>query len=90
MRSDRSRVAHQVGEEHQAAGENADDGDGLTLIVGTDLVSQFADALLDALGWKENLHTWGVLRLMIVTYWLTAQGQDIGGRVSPGSAPATA
>ena len=48
-------AADEVGQEHQAAGQDADDGDGPAVVVGGDLPGQLVDPLLDALGGKKNL-----------------------------------
>src|SRR5205823_1573305 len=49
-------VADQVGQEHQGAGEHADDGDRAVAVVRRDLPGQFGDALLDPLGGDEDVH----------------------------------
>ncbi len=51
--------AGEVGEEDGCAFENADEDDGLTLVVGGDLGSDFAGAVGDLLFGEENLHLCG-------------------------------
>src|SRR5262249_11838777 len=49
-------LSDQVGEKNQTAGENADDGDGSSLIVGGNLSGQLRDPSLNAIGGKKDLH----------------------------------
>ena len=49
-------VADEVGQEHEAAGEDADDGHGSAVVVVGDLPGQLGDAPLDALGGKQDVH----------------------------------
>ena len=45
--------------EVRVGGQNADDGHGLAVVIVGDLASQFADALLNVIGRKKDLHAPG-------------------------------
>ena len=50
------QVPHQVGQEHDAAGQDADDGGRPLAEVGGDHFGQLGDALLQALGGDQHFH----------------------------------
>ena len=49
-------MAHEIGEEHQTAGQHADNGNGSTAIVGGDLPGHFGDSSLDVVGRQQDFH----------------------------------
>jgi hypothetical protein len=49
-------MANEVGEEHQAAGEDADDGDVSAVVVGGDLPGHLGDPSLNVVGRQQDFH----------------------------------